>query len=106
MQIAGLLAELNFYLIDEIDDDDSNNNEEEEQKEEKEEETLKKINHVGHKKKFHVDILLAIEEKGNYRQFKYLCYKNRARRIQNIFVQIIPACVDKKELKSVEVFII
>ena len=34
------------------------------------------------------------------KQFKYLCYQNRTRWIQDILIQILCDCVDKKELEN------
>ena len=38
-------------------------------------------------------------DKVNYKQFKYLTYRERTRKIRHILTQILPICVKMKELK-------
>merc|ERR1711884_733322 len=67
--------------------------------EDKEQEVLPtKKKQVWHKE-ISQDIITAMGDKGNYKQFKYLTYRERTRKIQHILSQILSICVNMKEFK-------
>ena len=72
--------------------------EEEQQQQQQDKESPTKKSRVGKKTKLPKAILSSRGDKK--KQFKYLCYQNRTRRVHDILIEILGDCVDKKALEN------